>query len=65
MNKSDNIIENNDVKKKENGYDSSKHRMCFGEIYDQNKINDEAGLRMQKEEDRDEIKDQKGKADTK
>lgn len=54
------VIENGTDSKKQNGYDSSKHRMCFGRIFENS--NDDAKLRMLKEEtDIEEAQNQKSK----
>lgn len=54
------ITKNDHDTKKESTYDSSKGRMCFGEIYEN--TNDEAKLHMLEEEiEIDKTKNKKGK----
>ena len=60
MSTSKKVIKNDQDTKKESTYDSSKGRMCFGEIYEN--TNDEAKLRMLEEEiEIDKAKGKKGK----
>lgn len=62
MSTSEKIIENNINSKKHGSYDSSKHRMCFGEIFENS--NDDAKLRMLKEEQEvEKAQEQKGKVE--